>query len=57
MYTVVLVVAIMIGNVVVSVVVPVVPVMSISIAGSVKIVENEVSGEPDAGGPEWVRDP
>jgi len=38
----------MIGNVAVSVV---------SVMGSMEVVEDEESGEPEAGGPEWVRDP
>ena len=48
MYRVASVVAIMIGNVAVSVV---------SVMGSMEVVEDEESGEPEAGGPEWVRDP
>ena len=48
MYPVALVVAIMIGN-------EMGP--TVSVSGSVEIVENEESGEPKTGVPEWVRDP
>jgi hypothetical protein len=47
-YPVALVVAIMIGN-------KVRP--TVSVNGSVEIVENEESGKPETGAPEWVRDP
>src|SRR5512136_405393 len=47
-YPVVLVVTIMIGNEVRR---------TVSINGPVEIVQNEESGEPKTGAPEWVRDP
>ncbi len=47
-YPVVLMVAIMVGN-------EVMP--TVAVIGPVEVVEDEVSGEMEAGPPEWVRDP